>query len=278
MTIRFHKMHGLGNDFVLVDLRRQDAVIDAGVARRMASRHQGIGCDQVIVVRRPDSRLYLASFEFWNADGSRAEQCGNGVRCIGAYLKRCGDTPGGNFLLKGPAGVVSVTCLDDGQVSVDMGEPEFTAEKVPLTLQKTGDWYTIEIDGESIRLDAASMGNPHALLLVENTDTADVDRLGALIGANDGFPKGCNVGFAEIVDREHIRLRVYERGGVGETLACGSGSCAAVSILRKHGMVSDNVRVTQPGGSLIISWSGSGNPVVMTGPATYVFKGNFYDG
>lgn len=277
MAITFHKMHGLGNDFVLLDLREQHINVDGNLARSLADRHYGVGCDQVIVLRKVDSSKYLALFEFWNADGSRAEQCGNGVRCIGHYLQRRGETPAGSFQLKGPAGVVVVECLDDGQVRVNMGEPQFSAERVPVELSSADGWYSLVIDGEEHRLGAASMGNPHALLLVEDIDTVDVAGLGARIGIDAGFPEGCNVGFTQVIDRNHIRLRVYERGGVGETRACGSGSCAAVSILRKHAMVEANVCVTQAGGSLIIEWTGEGSPVMMTGPATYVFKGKFYE-
>ena len=275
MAVTFHKMHGLGNDFVLLDLRDQNFNINTETARHMASRHTGIGCDQIIVLRQPVDQQHLASFEFWNADGSRAEQCGNGVRSLGYYLKRRGETPDGSFLLGGPTGVVRIECLDDGQVRVDMGEPEFAAEKVPVTLDSVDGWYPLKIDGHEFKLGAASMGNPHALLMVDDIDHTDVAGLGALIGSHPAFPEGCNVGFAQVIRRDNIRLRVFERGGVGETSACGSGSCAAVSILRKHDMVSKTVRVTQAGGSLIINWWGRGRPVIMTGPATYVFKGKF---
>lgn len=277
MAVTFHKMHGLGNDFILLDLRDQDFTIDSETARRMANRHTGVGCDQIIVLRKPENERHLATFEFWNADGSRAEQCGNGVRSLGYYLHRRSETPDGSFLLGGPAGVVSIECLEDGQVRVDMGEPEFAAEKVPVKLELVDGWYSLSIDEQDFQLGAASMGNPHALLLVDDIDNTDVAKLGSSIGSHPAFPEGCNVGFAQIIDRDHIRLRVFERGGVGETSACGSGSCAAVSILRKHGMVNSTVRVTQAGGSLIIKWSGRGRPVIMTGPATYVFKGKFYE-
>jgi diaminopimelate epimerase len=275
MAVTFHKMHGLGNDFVLLDLRHQDFKIDKETAQRLANRHTGIGCDQILVLRKPHNEQQLASFEFWNADGSRAEQCGNGVRAMGFYLHQQSETPAGSFLLGGPAGVVSIECLDNGLVRVDMGKPEFHADKVPVLLDLIDDWYPLNINQKDYHLGAVSMGNPHCLMVVDDIDNTDVEQLGATIGSHPAFPEGCNVGFAQIIDRGQIRLRVYERGGVGETRACGSGSCAAVSILRSHDLVDETVNVTQPGGRLIIKWTGGGNPVIMTGPATHVFKGKF---
>lgn len=275
MSVTFHKMHGLGNDFILLDLREQEFNIDRETAQRMADRHTGIGCDQILILRKPHDQQHLASFEFWNADGSRAEQCGNGVRAMGFYLHQRSEAPGGRFLLSGPAGTVNIECLDDGQVRVDMGEPVFAAEKIPVRLDQVDGWYRLNINHCDYRLGAASMGNPHALLLVDDLDNTDVAQLGPAIGGHPAFPEGCNVGFAEIINRGHIRLRVYERGGAGETRACGSGSCAAVSILRSQNLVDQTVNVTQAGGSLIIHWTGGGNPVIMTGSATHVFKGKF---
>lgn len=273
MPVTFHKMHGLGNDFVLLDLREQHITMDAGFARQLANRHTGVGCDQILVLRKPKNETHLASFEFWNADGSRAEQCGNGVRCMGFYLYRYSNAPEPRFSLAGPAGTVHVECLENGLVRVDMGQPEFAAKKVPTLLEPVDGWYTLKIEDTEYRLGAASMGNPHVLMLVDDIEKADVKRLGNIIGSHAVFPQGCNVGFAEIVNRDKIKLRVYERGGVGETAACGSGSCAAVSILRNHDMVNETVNVTQQGGSLIIDWIERGNPVIMTGPATHVFTG-----
>jgi diaminopimelate epimerase len=268
-------MHGLGNDFVLLDLRDQAFTIDREIAQRLSNRHTGVGCDQILILRKSNKKQHLASFEFWNADGSRAEQCGNGVRCLGFYLHQRSETPEGRFLLSGPAGTVSIECLDDGQVRVDMGRPVFAAEKVPVELDPVDGWYSLSMNQHKYLLGAVSMGNPHALIVVDNIENTDVEQLGAAIGSHPAFPEGCNVGFAQIINRDHIRLRVYERGGAGETQACGSGSCAAVSILRSHNLVNQTVNVTQAGGRLIINWSGAKNPVIMTGPATYVFKGKF---
>lgn len=275
MAFTFHKMHGLGNDFVVLDLRRQTVPLDGNLARSLSDRHTGVGCDQIMVLREPANPAHLAAFEIWNADGSRAEQCGNGVRCLGRYLQLNGDAPAGPFELGGPASVIKIECLDDGMVRVDMGAPSFAPERVPIALEPVDGWYPLEVDGQILKIGAASMGNPHALLLVDDIDEADVAGLGPAIGGHPAFPQGCNAGFAQILDRGAIRLRVYERGGAGETSACGSGSCAAVSILHRSGLVDFTVRVTQKGGSLIISWPGGEDSVIMTGPAAHVYTGKY---
>jgi diaminopimelate epimerase len=272
MAVTFHKMHGLGNDFALLDLRHQAFPVNSDVAAQLANRQTGIGCDQVLVLRDPLNDKQLASFEVWNADGSRAEQCGNGVRCLGLYLQMRSETPAGRFLLGGPAGNVEIECLGNGMVRVDMGPPEFGAQAIPVLLEAVAGWYPLEIHDRHYKLGAASMGNPHALLLVDDLETTDVAALGAAISVHPAFPQGCNAGFAEIVDRGNIRLRVFERGAA-ETLACGSGACAAMSILRTAGLVDATINVTQKGGSLIISWTGGEKTVIMTGPATHVFEG-----
>ena len=272
MAVTFHKMHGLGNDFILLDLRHQELIINQEVATQLANRHTGIGCDQILILRKPVNDQHLASFEIWNTDGSRAEQCGNGVRCLGLYLFQRSEAPPGQFLLGGPAGIVKIECLDNGQVRVDMGQPAFDADRVPVLLEAVDGWYPLEIDQNHYNLGAVSMGNPHALMIVNDIDATDVAKLGAAISQNSAFPQGCNAGFAEIVDRGNIRLRVFERGA-DETRACGSGACAAMSILRRANLVDKTVNVTQAGGNLIITWTGGEKPVIMMGPATHVFKG-----
>ena len=272
MAISFHKMHGLGNDFVVLALRDQTFPIDSKRAIQLADRNTGIGCDQVLVLRKPVNGPQLANFEVWNSDGSTAEQCGNGVRCLGLYLKMCQETPDGPFLLTGPAGNVSIRCLQGDQVQVDMGSPVFAADQIPVQLQAENHLYCLDIEQNQYFVGAVSMGNPHSLLLLDDVKNADISHLGALISQNDAFPEGCNAGFAQIVDRDNIFLRVYERGA-SETLACGSGACAAMSSLRQANMVSDTVTVTQSGGNLIISWMGGEKPVIMMGPATHVFEG-----
>ena len=272
MAVEFHKMHGLGNDFILLDLRQQDFHIDGAVARQLANRRTGIGCDQILVLRTSASEQHLAAFEIWNSDGSQAEQCGNGVRCLGFYLHNRSEAPDGRFLLDGPAGVVEIDCLDNGLVRVDMGQPVFNPSRVPVLLEPVDGWYVLPDVQQHISLGAVSMGNPHALMLVENIKNTDIRKLGTLISRHPAFPDGCNAGFAEIVDRKNIVLKVYERGAA-ETLACGSGACAAVAILCRAGLTDETVNVTQAGGNLIIHWTGGGNPVIMTGTACHVFKG-----
>ena len=272
MPVTFHKMHGLGNDFILLDLRQQQFDIDATIAKQLSNRHTGIGCDQILILRQPSNDQYLAAFEIWNADGSRAEQCGNGVRCLGHYLHLNGKVADSSFELSGPAGVVKIKCLANAMVQVDMGKPAFEPQRVPILLDPVDGWYRLDINQQRYSLGAASMGNPHSLMLVDDLNTVDVAELGAAIGSNAAFPEGCNAGFAEVLNRQNIRLRVFERGAA-ETSACGSGACAAMSILRRANLVDKIVNVTQRGGNLTITWTGGEDSVIMAGPATYVFKG-----
>ena len=274
MPVTFHKMHGLGNDFILLDLRQQHFDIDNTIAKQLSNRHTGIGCDQILILRQPSNDQYLAAFEIWNADGSRAEQCGNGVRCLGHYLHLNGEVADDSFELSGPAGVVRIKCLANAMVQVDMGKPVFEPQRVPVLLDPMDGWYRLEINQQRYSLGAASMGNPHSLMLVDDLNTIDVAELGAAIGSNAAFPEGCNAGFAEVLNRQNIRLRVFERGAA-ETSACGSGACAAMSILRRANLVDKMVNVTQRGGNLTITWTGDEDSVIMAGPAAYVFKGIF---
>jgi diaminopimelate epimerase len=272
MGVKFHKMHGAGNDFVLLDLREQSFTVGPETAAALSNRQTGIGCDQVLVLRKPATGDCIANFEVWNADGSRAEQCGNGVRCIGLYLDSRGEAPPGVFEIRGPVATMEVECLGDGQVRVNMGAPGFDPGAIPIRAERAGEWYEIRIGTQTVRIGAVSMGNPHALLQVDEIFSARVAELGPAIIGHAAFPRGCNAGFVEVLDRENIRLRVFERGA-GETLACGSGACAAVAILHRAKTVGHKVLVNQVGGSLIIEWSGSRNPVMMTGPACHVFEG-----
>lgn len=274
MPVTFHKMHGLGNDFILLDLRQQQFDIDETIAKQLSNRHTGIGCDQILILCQPSNDQYLAAFEIWNADGSRAEQCGNGVRCLGHYLHLNGEVADRSFELSGPAGVVKIKCLANAMVQVDMGKPVFEPQRVPVLLDPVDGWYRLEIDQQRYSLGAASMGNPHSLMVVDDLNTIDVAELGAAIGSNAAFPEGCNAGFAEVLNRQNIRLRVFERGAA-ETSACGSGACAAMSILRRANLVDKMVNVTQRGGNLTITWTGDEDSVIMAGPAAYVFKGIF---
>lgn len=265
-------MHGAGNDFVLIDARGAAQDFDPQRASRIADRHRGIGCDQVLVLREARQPGCLLRYEIWNADGSPAAQCGNGARCVGLYLGRNGETADRPFMVESPAGPVTLTRCADGQYDVVMGVPDFRPERVPLNLPGRDGSYWLESPWGRLELGAVSMGNPHALLVVDDIGDARIPEMGAYIGAHAAFPEGCNAGFAEVTGPEQIRLRVVERGA-GETLACGSGACAAMVILRRSGRVGSRVDVLLPGGLLVIKWPGGEAPVTMKGPAEHVFRG-----
>lgn len=267
----FHKMHGAGNDFVVLDWRDSTQQLDARQAALLADRRLGIGCDQILIVRTSVNPDCLAAYEIRNADGSPAGQCGNGARCIALYLQMQGANST-RFMLDSPAGPVAVSCCDDGEFELDMGQPRFAAEEVPVLLKGQGNFYQLESPFGTLQFGAASMGNPHALLQVADVDHAQVGEIGSFLGRHSSFPEGCNVGFAQVLDRSSIRLRVFERG-TGETLACGSGACAAVAILRHSGQVDSEVKVFLPGGGLVIKWPAVDRGVRMKGPATHVFTG-----
>lgn len=272
MPTTFQKMHGAGNDFVLLDLREQSLPMDAEQARRLANRQSGIGCDQVLVLRQADAEDAMVRFEVWNADGSTAEQCGNGVRCIAHYLQQRVEASGSFMLLQGPVNTIEAACLDDGQVRVNMGSPDFRPDQIPLGLPAGEGDFVLETGGKAVHFGAVSIGNPHAVVQVKDTDLANVAVIGGALNSHPAFPEGCNVGFAELIDRRKFRLRVFERGA-GETLACGSGACAAAVVLIRAGLVDSEVCVIQAGGRLIIGWNGGSEPIYMTGPAVHVFEG-----
>lgn len=264
-------MHGAGNDFVLLDWRDSSQQLDARQAARLADRRLGVGCDQILILRSATQPGCVAAYEIRNTDGSPAGQCGNGARCIALYLQMQGDAAD-QFMLQSPAGPIAVTACRDGEFELDMGQPRFAASQVPLALAETAGSYQLDSPFGVLEFGAASMGNPHALLQVENTAEAEVEAIGRFLGSHAAFPEGANIGFAQVLDRGRIRLRVFERGA-GETLACGSGACAAVAILRRAGRVDETVSVFLPGGTLVIQWPGEGCGVRMKGPATHVFSG-----
>lgn len=270
--MEFHKMHGAGNDFVLIDARHQAFEIGPESAARIANRRLGIGCDQILVLRKANQPGSLLRYEIWNSDGSPAGQCGNGARCVGLFIELENEYPGAPFQVESPTGVVTMRRCNDGEYELAMGVPEFAPERVPLTLEPTDGLFSLESPGGPIEFGAASMGNPHALVLVGNINQADISEAGAWLSTHSAFPEGVNAGFAELVDARTIRLRVVERGA-GETLACGSGACAAVAILRRQGLVEDRVEVFLPGGRLVIKWPGHNETLLMKGPAKHVFRG-----
>jgi diaminopimelate epimerase len=272
-------MHGAGNDFVLLDLRAQSVEPDDALCTRLAHRRLGIGCDQILLLYPPRLPGSVARYEIRNADGSAAGQCGNGARCIALYLVMNGESDAASLVLESPAGPVRIGRCADGEFEADMGEPAFAAELVPISIKPRDDRneldrYELDTEWGTVTFGAASMGNPHALVTVEDVASAPVESLGAFISRHGIFPEGCNAGFAEVLDRGNLRLRVYERGA-GETLACGSGACAAMAILRRENRVNEVVNVYLPGGHLVIKWPGIGSSIRMKGPAVHVFSGTF---
>lgn len=274
IPLRFTKMHGAGNDFVVLDLRDGAPPPDASQARALADRHAGVGCDQILTIERATSPRAVAGYSVWNADGSPAEQCGNGARCIAAWLLRDGAARPPRFALDGPAGEVDVECLPLARYALAMGVPVFAPARVPYLGVVTADGCALELDSEALRFDIASMGNPHAVITVDSVAAAPVERIGRALQARAEFPQSVNVGFAEIVARGRIRLRVYERG-VGETQACGSGACAAAAVLMRRGLVDRAVEVALPGGTLRVEWPRDDAAIRMSGPAVFVFDGEF---
>ena len=275
--MKFSKMHGAGNDFVVLDLRGAAIAPDAELCRALADRHTGVGCDQILTIEPPRSAGAVASYGIWNADGSTALQCGNGARCVAAWLVRDGAIPGAGdaFLLDSPAGTHAVTRLAGDRYAIAMGVPQFAPQSVPLLgYHEAQDSYALEVDGQSLQFGAVSMGNPHALVEVDDIANTPLQQVGAALQRDAAFPQSVNVGFAEVDARDRIRLRVYERG-VGETLACGSGACAAAAILMRRGRIDRTVTVALPGGELQVQWPDDAASITMSGPATFVFEGEF---
>ena len=276
MSLRFSKMHGLGNDFVIVDCRAGALPLDVAAIRKLGDRHFGVGFDQLITIERARDASCEFAYGVWNTDGSTARQCGNGVRCVVRWLVRAGALDAsGAVKLESPSGPIAVELLADGRVRVDMGEPRFAPAAIPLVAEKAQDRYVIDVAGNEVELGAVSMGKPHAVVEVDDVAAAPVEALGPQIEHADAYPERCNVGFVQRPSRGAVGLRVWERG-VGETLACGSGACAAVAVLRKRGEVDNEVAVTLPGGTLEIRWNGPGETLWMTGPATFVFEGEWH--
>ncbi len=273
MGIPFTKMHGLGNDFVLFDALSDPILLSASRIRAIADRRHGIGCDQVLLIEPVHSDQAEIRYRIFNADGTEVEQCGNGARCIAQYLRDRRGMRNNTLVAETAKGRVTMYFEPDGMIRVNMGEPKLNPEDVPVLAKRASIGYEIDIGGEVIGFFALSMGNPHAVLAVENVGTAPVAHLGARLSQHPCFPEGVNVGFMQVLDRGRMRLRVYERG-VGETLACGSGACAAVVAGRVMLQLDPEVAVELRGGTLRVVWHGEGSPVWMAGPATYVFEGS----
>jgi diaminopimelate epimerase len=273
MALPFTKMQGLGNDFVVVDATRRPIELSATQVRALADRRFGIGCDQVLLIEPPRSPENDFHYRIFNADGGEVEQCGNGARCFARYVHERGLTDRTVIRVGTAAGPITLDILEDRSVRVDMGIPRLEPSAVPFVADAIAERYLVDVDGQIIELGAVSMGNPHAVLRVDDVAVAPVERLGLRLQQHPCFPQQANVSFMAIRDRGHIDLRVFERGS-GETLACGTGACAAVVYGRVNGWLDDTVAVQLPGGALVISWVGTGTPVWMQGPAGFVFDGS----
>jgi diaminopimelate epimerase len=272
MRIRFTKMHGLGNDFVVIDAVSQDIALTPEQVRLLADRHFGVGCDQILVVEkatRPDADF---RYRIFNADGGEVEQCGNGARCFVRFVREKGLTDKREIRVETKCGLIAPRLEENGEVTVDMGLPRFESSHVPFVTESDALVQPLQVGARSVDITALSMGNPHAVQLVDDVRLAPVAELGPLIENHPRFPQRVNAGFMQVVDRHAIRLRVFERGA-GETLACGTGACAAVAAGIARGLLDSQVRVATHGGDLTIAWAGPGQPVLMTGPAVTVFDG-----
>lgn len=271
-TLQFTKMHGCGNDFVVIDATREPFAPSPALLQRLTDRRFGVGCDQVLVVQQASSAEADFDYRIFNADGSEVGQCGNGSRALAMFIRRQGLSDKGSLRVQTRTARMTLQLLDDGQVQVDMGVPRFAPEDIPLALPASAR-YQIDLAGFGrVDFGVANFGNPHAVLFVTDIETAAVAELGRALQARAEFPEGVNVGFLQIATRAHARLRVFERGA-GETLACGSGACAAFVVAQKAGLLDADARLELRGGALSLHWDGEGQPVLMTGPAETVYTG-----
>jgi diaminopimelate epimerase len=284
MKLKFTKMQGVGNDFVVLDGVTQSVPLTPALAKKMADRHFGIGCDQILLVEKPDPAGSALGADFryriWNADGGEVEQCGNGARCFARFVRDHGLTDKDEIRVKTLSGLITPRLESDGQVTVDMGAPIFEPARIPFSADVAAIVHALDVDRRTVQISALSMGNPHAVQVVDDVDAAPVLTEGPLIERHARFAQRVNVGYMQVLDRGRIRLRVFERGA-GETLACGTGACAAVVAGIRRGLLDSPVRVQTRGGELTIRWDGADNAlsaVFMTGPAVTVFEGEFDTG
>lgn len=271
-SIRFTKMHGLGNDFAVFDAINQPLNFNEQLVRQLADRHEGIGFDQLLLVEPYAGDDADFRYRIFNADGSEVEHCGNGARCFARFVYEQGLTQKTRIPVMTESGRIVLELTADGQVTVNMGIPRLEPAEIPFIFQARQMLYTVELGQDAVQFAAVSMGNPHAVLQVADTQAAPVESLGASLESHPLFPKRVNVGFMQVINPQQIRLRVFERG-TGETRACGTGACAAVVAGRLQGLLAEQVQVDLPGGRLQIAWQGEGQPVYMTGPATTVYTG-----
>ncbi len=273
-TLRFTKMQGLGNDFVVLDGITQHVALDAAQLRLLADRRFGVGCDQVLLVQRATGSDADFRYRIFNADGGEVEQCGNGARCFVKFVRERGLTDKRTIRVETAGGIITPSLGDDGLVTVDMGVPRFAPRDVPFIAEDGRVTYHLDLGGETVEIGVVSMGNPHAVQAVDDIERAPVATQGPRLEHDPRFPQRVNAGYMQIVDRATIRLRVWERGA-GETLACGTGACAAVVSGIRRGLLDRRVTVHTRGGALVIVWAGSGEGVLMTGPAETVFEGEW---
>ncbi len=272
MRLRFSKMHGLGNDFMVIDGVSQSVRLTPEKIRVLGDRHFGIGFDQLLLVEIPENPQVDFRYRIFNCDGSEVENCGNGARCFAVFVRERRLTGKRVIKVETASGIMELRVQDNEQVSVDMGVPRLAPVQIPFVADSQAATYALDVDGLSCEISAVSMGNPHAVQVVDNVTTAAVEILGPKVEHHPRFPARVNAGFMQVVSRNEINLRVYERGA-GETLACGTGACAAVVAGRLRGLLDEKVKVNLPGGSLSIEWHGEGKSVIMTGPAVTVFHG-----
>lgn len=272
MHFHFSKMHGLGNDFMVVDCITQNIFFSPDLIRRLADRNKGVGFDQLLVVEAPYDPETDFHYRIFNADGSEVEQCGNGARCFARFVLMKGLTNKYSVSVSTKKGKMVLSIEEDDQVTVNMGVPQFEPSKIPFKAKQTEKTYILRTEDKTLFCGVVSMGNPHVVTVVDDVATADVETLGPLLESHERFPERVNAGFMQVVNRNEINLRVYERGA-GETQACGSGACGAVAVGIAQGLLDENVTVHLPGGSLTIRWQGADKPLYMTGPATHVFDG-----
>jgi diaminopimelate epimerase len=272
MHFHFSKMHGLGNDFMVVDCITQNIFFSPELIRRLADRYTGVGFDQLLVVEAPYDPDSDFHYRIFNSDGSEVEQCGNGARCFARFVRMKGLTNKYSINVSTKKGKMVLSVENDDQITVNMGIPEFEPNKIPFKAKQFEKTYILRVGEATLFCGAVSMGNPHVVTVVDDIETADVESLGPLVESHDRFPERVNAGFMQVVSRNEVNLRVYERGA-GETQACGSGACAAVAVGINQGLLDEHVTVRLRGGRLNISWKGPGKPLYMTGPAAHVFDG-----
>lgn len=272
MRLRFSKMHGLGNDFIVIDGISQSVRLTPEKIRQLSNRHFGVGCDQLLLVEHPENSDMDFRYRIFNCDGSEVENCGNGARCFAVFVRERRLTGKNVIKVETAGGNIELSVAANGEVSVDMGVPRLMPSEIPFIADRQAPTYLLDVGAQVLEISAISMGNPHAVTVVENVNTVSVETLGPLVELHPRFPQRVNAGFMQIISPTEINLRVFERSA-GETLACGTGACAAVVAGRLRNLLNEFVTINLPGGQLFVSWAGAGHSVIMTGPATTVFHG-----